>query len=143
MPAVDKARLVASDDGRTLFRVSVSESLSTRGQIDPTKLVVSVLGEVRAARDGEALDLGSPKSRAVLTALAMAEGHAVDMDALAELVWPPAQVPRNPVAGLQVYISGLRRVIEPPRAARTRHHRRLLAAEPTGNITAGSFLFGK
>ena len=42
------------------------------------------------------------------------------MDALAELVWPPAQVPRNPVAGLQVYISGLRRVIEPPRAARTR-----------------------
>src|SRR3954452_15829782 len=89
-------------------------------RVQSPALDVTVLGEARATRDGMSLDLGPPKARAVLTALAMAEGQALDIDSLAELVWPPDQVPRDPAAGLHVYISGLRRVLEPPRAARAR-----------------------
>jgi DNA-binding SARP family transcriptional activator len=78
------------------------------------------LGEVRASLDGKDVDLGSPKSRAVLAALAMAEGQPLGIDALTEVVWREDQVPANPVGGLHVYISGLRRALEPPRAPRAR-----------------------
>jgi hypothetical protein len=64
--------------------------------------MVSVLGHVRATREGAEVDLGPPKHRALLAALAMAEGQPLDADTLAPLVWPPGQAPANPVSGLHV-----------------------------------------
>jgi DNA-binding SARP family transcriptional activator len=100
--------------------VPVTEGGSSAVREDEPVLRVCVLGEVRATRDGAVLDLGPPKARAVLTALAMAEGRSLDLDALTELVWPDGQVPRDPIGGLHVYISGLRRILEPPRGPRAR-----------------------
>jgi hypothetical protein len=56
----------------------------------------------------------------VVAALALAEGRPIDLDTLAGPVWTDDQRPANPVAGLHVYISVLRRVLEPQRAARAR-----------------------
>lgn len=83
---------------------------------DQPALQVSVLGHARVIRDGVELDLGPPKHRAVLAALAMAEGQPVGVDTLASLVWPESMVPADPAGGLHVYVSGLRRVLEGPRA---------------------------
>lgn len=78
-----------------------------------------VPGPVQASRDGELFDLGPPRQRALLAALALRPRIAVPVSVLIELVWrdaPPASV----TSSLQVYISGLRRVLEPARAARGR-----------------------
>ncbi|RYU11988.1 BTAD domain-containing putative transcriptional regulator [Nocardioides iriomotensis] len=78
---------------------------------------VSVLGGVEARLDAAAVDLGSPKQRALLAALALHRGRAVSTDALVDLLWadtPPAQWATT----LQGYVAGLRRALEPGRPAR-------------------------
>ncbi|GAA4264045.1 BTAD domain-containing putative transcriptional regulator [Dactylosporangium darangshiense] len=82
---------------------------------------VAVLGplEVVAGAGGEPVDAGTHKQRAVLAALALFRPRAVAVDALVDLLWgerpPPA-----PLNSLHGYIAGLRRVVEPGRAARGR-----------------------
>lgn len=78
---------------------------------------VRVLGATEAWRGEERLLLGSRKRRALVAALALSGGRPVSVDALVDLLWGDA--PPAGVAGtLQVYVSGLRRVIEPDRAPR-------------------------
>ena len=78
---------------------------------------VGVLGPVEARLGDRLLDLGTPKQRAVIAALALARGRPVSVDAIVDLLWgdrPPPGV----TATLQAYISGLRRVLEPTRERR-------------------------
>ncbi|QNN52950.1 AfsR/SARP family transcriptional regulator [Nocardioides mesophilus] len=78
---------------------------------------VSVLGAVEARSDSGPVDLGTPKQRALLTALALSRGRPVPADSLADLLWdgaPPAQAATT----LQGYVAGLRRALEPDRPAR-------------------------
>jgi len=78
---------------------------------------VAVLGPVVARRAGVVIDLGAPKQRALLTALALDAGRPVPPGRLIELLWaddPPSAV----AASLQTYVAGLRRALEPGRAAR-------------------------
>src|SRR6476620_9285360 len=83
----------------------------------PRLVRVSVLGATEAWRDGQRLLLGSRKRRALVAALALSRGRPVSVDALVDLLWGDS--PPDGVAGtLQVYVSGLRRVIEPDRAPR-------------------------
>ncbi|MBJ7358180.1 AfsR/SARP family transcriptional regulator, partial [Nocardioides sp.] len=78
---------------------------------------VRVLGATEAWRGAERLLLGSRKRRALVAALALSGGRPVSVDALVDLLWGDA--PPDGVAGtLQVYVSGLRRVLEPDRAPR-------------------------
>lgn len=84
------------------------------------RLHIRVLGEASVEHDGTTVAIGSPKQRAMLAALALGEGHPVDVDLLSGLLWEEGQTPANPVGGLQVYVSGLRRLVEPPRAPRGR-----------------------
>ena len=78
---------------------------------------VRVLGATEAWRGDERLLLGSRKRRALLSALALSGGRPVSVDALVDLLWGDA--PPDGVSGtLQVYVSGLRRVLEPERAPR-------------------------
>jgi hypothetical protein len=78
---------------------------------------VSVLGATEAWRGEQRLPLGSRKRRALVAALALSGGRPVSVDALVDLLWGDS--PPDGVAGtLQVYVSGLRRVIEPERAPR-------------------------
>ena len=76
-----------------------------------------MLGVTEVWRGDGRVDLGSPKRRALVAALALSGGRPVSVDGLVDLLWgdhPPEAV----AGGLQVLISGLRRVLEPERAPR-------------------------
>ncbi len=77
-----------------------------------------VLGPIEATRDGEGLELGAPKSRALLGALALFVGRSVPVDTLLDVLWGEA-APPGVMTTLQSYVSGLRKVLEPERARRT------------------------
>ena len=90
---------------------------------------ISVLGSTAASREGTAVDLGTPKQRALLAALALHHPRAVTADTLADLVWagsPPPGVSTS----LQAYVAGLRRVLEPDRPLRS--PATVLVTEPPG-----------
>jgi DNA-binding SARP family transcriptional activator len=84
---------------------------------DDAYVRVQLLGPVRAWRGNQELELGGPKQRAVLGMLAMRANRIVTRDEIVDGVWgqcPPASA----VNSVHVYVSGLRRVIEPRRARR-------------------------
>lgn len=78
---------------------------------------IGVLGTTIAEDESGPVNLGGPKQRALLAALALHRGRAVAVDTLADLVWDGAPPPG--VSGtLQGYVAGLRRALEPGRTAR-------------------------
>ena len=81
------------------------------------RLHFAVLGSIRVDRDGQQVNLGPRLQRALLAILVLEAGHVVPVDWLIDLLWreePPAAA----LASVQAYISQLRRVLEPGRAAR-------------------------
>jgi DNA-binding SARP family transcriptional activator len=82
-------------------------------------VTVGVLGVTEAwDAAGAPVDVGTPKQRALLAALALQRGRPVSVGALEEILWgeePPAAV----AASLQAYVSGLRKALEPDRPPRT------------------------
>ena len=77
---------------------------------------IQVLGQVRAAVDGVPLDLGARKPRSIVATLAMTPGRPVPADTLADVVWGGSP-PRAAHGALHAYLSGLRKALEPDRAA--------------------------
>ncbi|MCX4903738.1 AfsR/SARP family transcriptional regulator [Streptomyces sp. NBC_00878] len=71
----------------------------------------SLLGRLRAGRDGREIDLGSPQQRAVAAALLLARGRGVRMSDLVDAVWE--RPPNSPSAAVRTYIWRLRRALEP------------------------------
>jgi DNA-binding SARP family transcriptional activator len=82
-------------------------------------LRLALLGELTATYDGELLELGGRRQRAVLALLVLARGHAVPAYRLADAVWGEDQ-PANAQGALQSYVSHLRRRLEPGVPARAR-----------------------
>ncbi|MFI4978343.1 MAG: BTAD domain-containing putative transcriptional regulator [Solirubrobacterales bacterium] len=85
-----------------------------------------VLGPFEVRRDDQALALGGAKQRALLAILLIEANHVVGLDRLAELLWrhdPPAT--SNHI--IEVYVSQLRRVLEPAGAPY-----RVLVRKPSG-----------
>lgn len=76
-----------------------------------------VLGAVEVHRDDTPVDVGVPKQRALLAALALAPGKTVSAAALVDLLWGDA-APPGALGTLQTYVAGLRRALEPDREAR-------------------------
>ncbi|MFI7703584.1 BTAD domain-containing putative transcriptional regulator [Nonomuraea sp. NPDC049480] len=64
------------------------------------------------------MDLGGPQQRAVIARLVCARGYVVSTDQFIDDLWQ-GQPPPKATATLQVYISNLRRVLEPGRTPRT------------------------
>ncbi|MBX6752572.1 MAG: AAA family ATPase, partial [Micromonosporaceae bacterium] len=91
----------------------------TNPPVDRPGLTISVLGEVRAARDGEPLDLGGPRQRSVLALLVIARGDAIPADRLIHDLWGD-NPPPTASGALQAFVSHLRRRLEPGRTARSR-----------------------
>jgi DNA-binding SARP family transcriptional activator len=81
------------------------------------RVEVAVLGPVEVRLDGVVVDLGTPKQRALVAALALSRGRAVSVDAIIDLLWGDS-APPGVTATLQAYVSGLRRVLEPARERR-------------------------
>ena len=78
---------------------------------------VGVLGAAEARLGDVPVDLGTRKQRALVAALAMNHGRPVSVDAIVDLLWP-AGAPPGVSGTLQAYVAGLRRSLEPQRAAR-------------------------
>ncbi|MEV0177393.1 BTAD domain-containing putative transcriptional regulator [Streptomyces sp. NPDC050803] len=79
---------------------------------EPTALRFSVLGPVRAWRDGEPLGTGSPQQRALLAALLLREGRTATAAELIDALWgeePPSQA----LAAVRTYASRLRKALNP------------------------------
>ncbi len=79
---------------------------------------VAVLGPLEVRRDGGLVDLGAPKPRVLLAALALSPGRAVSVDALLDLIWGGSPTP-GAMSTLHAYVSGLRKALEPGRARRS------------------------
>ncbi|MFC6881140.1 MULTISPECIES: ATP-binding protein [Actinomadura] len=92
---------------------------------------VRVLGAFAASVDGEPADLGGPRQRSVLARLVAAHGAMVPSERLVAELWAdaPAPPPRA-AAGLQSFVSHLRRALEPGRPPRT--PARVLVTAPPG-----------
>src|SRR5919107_1613608 len=78
---------------------------------------IGLLGATVATDASGPVNLGGPKQRALLAALALHRGRAVPVDTLADLVWngtPPPGVSGT----MQGYVAGLRRALEPGRTTR-------------------------
>ncbi|MFG1686928.1 BTAD domain-containing putative transcriptional regulator [Nonomuraea sp. NPDC049269] len=73
-----------------------------------------VLGPVEAYEHDDELDLGGLRQRAVLARLLVARGQVVPVDTLLYDLWDD-DTAKGAQSGLQVYISRLRRVLEPGR----------------------------
>ncbi|WP_336217056.1 AfsR/SARP family transcriptional regulator [Nonomuraea sp. LPB2021202275-12-8] len=89
------------------------------GQDDEGGLRFAVLGPVRAWRDGQELDLGTPLQRSILGMLLLREGRAVTPAEMIDAVWGEEAPPRA-LGALRTYVSRLRTVLEPDRPARSR-----------------------
>ncbi|MEU8269183.1 BTAD domain-containing putative transcriptional regulator [Sphaerisporangium sp. NPDC049002] len=77
-----------------------------------------VLGPLHASVDGRAVYLGTARQRAVVARLVCEGGRVVSTDRFIEDLWQ-GHPPPKALAALQVYVSNLRRVLEPGRRPRT------------------------
>ena len=80
------------------------------------RLEFRLLGPVEVLADGSSLPLGGARQRSVLAILLLRSGEVVPSEQLIDLVWGEAPPPTAATA-LQGYISQLRKVVEPARAA--------------------------
>ncbi|HYZ46683.1 MAG TPA: winged helix-turn-helix domain-containing protein, partial [Actinomycetota bacterium] len=74
-----------------------------------------ILGPLEVVQEGRSLPLGAAKQRALLAILVLHANQVVSVDRLIDLLWgedPPETAPNT----LQVYVSGLRKVLEPARS---------------------------
>jgi DNA-binding SARP family transcriptional activator len=83
-------------------------------------LRVRVLGEVGAALQGRALELGGYRQRAVLALLVVARDAIVTSDQLVDALWAGGP-PSSSLGALHAYVSRLRSQFEPGRVARSRN----------------------
>lgn len=78
---------------------------------------VEVLGPVRVREGGRVVDLGTRRQRTLVAALALDAGRPVGTGTLLERLWGD-DPPPSAVTTLQGYVAGVRRALEPGRAAR-------------------------
>ena len=76
-------------------------------------VAIGVLGPVEATRAGNPINLGGPKPRAVVAALAANAGHVVSAAQLTEAVWGDDVDVARPEHTLQTYVSSLRKALDP------------------------------
>jgi DNA-binding SARP family transcriptional activator len=93
-----------------------------------TDLLISLLGPVRADRDGTAIYLGTPRQREVLAVLALRSGRTMSVAQVVDAIWAGAR-PSSVENMVHTYIGRLRRVLEPP-GQRSTHARVLRSTHP-------------
>ncbi|MEU4163603.1 BTAD domain-containing putative transcriptional regulator [Actinoplanes sp. NPDC026670] len=77
----------------------------------------TVLGPVRAWRDGTEIQLGAPQVRTLLAVLLAQAGRPVGLDAIVDLLWGQ-EPPSTAVNALHGHVGTLRRLLEPGLGAR-------------------------
>ena len=77
-----------------------------------------VLGPLEVVRSQRTLPLGGPKQRAILGMLVAHANEVVSVDRLADVLWGESRPP-DPASVIQVYVSNLRKLLEPDRPVAT------------------------
>jgi len=72
---------------------------------------VLVLGPIGARVDGELVDLGGPRQRRLLAALAVEPGTSVGFDRVVDRVWAGDDLPNDPRRTLRTYLTRLRQAL--------------------------------
>jgi DNA-binding SARP family transcriptional activator len=85
---------------------------------DPGVVRISLLGPVRAWRDGDEVELGFAQRKAVLAMLALQAGRSVSKSELVDAVWGD-EPPASAQGGIYTHISALRAALEPQRPFRS------------------------
>jgi len=75
-----------------------------------------LLGPVEVVREHRPVALGGPKQRSILAMLVTHANEVVSADRLADVLWGEAP-PADPGSVIQVYVSNLRKLLEPTRPA--------------------------
>ncbi|WP_416901376.1 BTAD domain-containing putative transcriptional regulator [Micromonospora echinospora] len=91
---------------------------------------VGVLGPMAATVDGQPVDLGGTRQRAVLAVLLLARQRLVPVDRIIDLVWADTKAPA--LTTLYGYVKQLRRALDPGRTAGP--HGELLARQGPGYV---------
>src|SRR5439155_4226885 len=73
-----------------------------------------ILGPLEVLSDGQALNLGGPKQRALLAMLLLRANEVVSSGRLIEALWEE-NPPETAEKALQVYVSQLRKLLDPER----------------------------
>ncbi|HSJ00494.1 MAG TPA: BTAD domain-containing putative transcriptional regulator [Patescibacteria group bacterium] len=81
-----------------------------------------VLGALEAGAGTAVADLGPPKQRALLAILVLHVGEIVSVDRLTDLLWGD-DPPRTAAHSIQIYVSELRKALEPIAGSRLIHTR--------------------
>lgn len=71
---------------------------------------VSVLGPIQVRMGSRPVDLGTPRQRSIMAALALSRGRPVEFDVIVDRVWGEA-APATAVATLQRYVASLRQAL--------------------------------
>ena len=71
-----------------------------------------ILGSLEISADGATADLGPPKQRTLLAILLLHAGQVVPTERLIDLLWDE-KPPRTATHSIQIYVSALRRSLEP------------------------------
>jgi len=81
--------------------------------LEGRRVEFQVLGPICVVDHGSAVSTGSPKQRALLAVLIVHANEAVSIDRIVEALWddPPRSAPKV----VRVYVSGLRKALEPER----------------------------
>ena len=90
-------------------------------------LELSILGPLEARRLGQAVDLGGAKQRALLGVLLLNPNKVVPVERLIDDLWGD-EPPETAANTLQVYVSQLRKLLEPGVTA----DERMLQTQPPG-----------
>jgi DNA-binding SARP family transcriptional activator/tetratricopeptide (TPR) repeat protein len=88
-----------------------------------------ILGPLHVIDADRIVDLGSPKQRGVLASLLLRANQVVSLDRLIDEVWGELP-PLDPMAAIHVYVSRLRRALEPDRLAGSK--KSMLVRAPPG-----------
>ena len=88
-------------------RVGGRDTVAGSEQQTPGPIDIRLLGGVAATAAGDAVELGPPKSRTLLAALALVCGETVPVSRLVDLVWAE-DPPRTAEKTLQTYVMQLR-----------------------------------
>ncbi|ETK33134.1 BTAD domain-containing putative transcriptional regulator [Microbispora sp. ATCC PTA-5024] len=97
---------------------------------------LNVLGPMELVVAGRAVPAGPPKQRALLALLAMHAGRVLPADLLADRLWS-GNPPASAQGSLQVYVSNLRRRLEPDRRPGATPAVLVSAADGYGLMTGG------
>ena len=99
-----------------LSTLRASHTRVNRGDDGEGRVLIEfrLLGQIEVWRDGGRVEVGGPKQRAVLSALLVRAGRVVSLDQLIDDLWPGVP-PARAAATVQVFVSNLRRALEPDR----------------------------